>query len=252
MTRQTDRKVPQIRFRGFDGEWITFKLGDITTKIGSGKTPKGGASGYLSNGIPLVRSQNIINDSINYKGIVFISDDTDEAMSNSRVLKNDVLLNITGASIGRSAVYRSHERANVNQHVCIIRAGKEYNPDFIQLNLTSFKGKKAIDNSQAGGAREGLNFQQIEKIEFDFPAQTEQTQIGTFFKQLDQMIELHQRKHNKLVTLKQAMLQKMFPQEGATTPEVRFKDFSGSWEKKKISEICDDFYGGGNTKNIRR
>jgi type I restriction enzyme S subunit len=209
MTAQTDSNVPQIRFKGFKGDWEPCELGEITTKIGSGKTPKGGKTGYLSSGIPLIRSQNIFSDSVNFEGIAFIGDKTDEEMSNSRVLQNDVLLNITGASIGRSAVYRSGERANVNQHVCIIRASGNHHSDFIQLNLASTRGQAAIDNSQAGGAREGLNFQQIGKFSFQFPSHTEQTQIGGYFRELDRLIGLHQRKHDKLVTLKKAMLQKM-------------------------------------------
>ena len=64
----------------------------------------------------------------------------------------------------------------------------------------------------------------------------EQTQIGAYFKSLDRMIGLHQRKHDKLVTLKQAMLQKMFPQDGATTPEIRFKGFEGDWEEEKFGD----------------
>lgn len=244
MTEQTANKVPQIRFKGFAGEWKLRELGEITTKIGSGKTPRGGKTSYLSIGIPLIRSQNIFNDSVNFEGVAFISDETDEEMSNSRVLPNDVLLNITGASIGRSAVYRSNERANVNQHVCIIRANDNHHPGFIQLNLVSARGQSAIDNSQAGGAREGLNFQQIAKFGFRFPTHTEQTQIGGYFRELDSLIGLHQRKHDKLVTLKKAMLQKMFPKPGATAPEIRFKGFSGAWDKKRLGELCDLFTDG--------
>jgi type I restriction enzyme S subunit len=237
MTEQTTSKVPQIRFKGFEGDWEPCELGEITTKIGSGKTPRGGKTGYLSSGIPLIRSQNIFSDTVNFEGIAFISDETDEEMSNSRVLQNDVLLNITGASIGRSAVYRSGELANVNQHVCIIRARGNHHSDFIQLNLASTRGQAAIDNSQAGGAREGLNFQQIGKFSFQFPSLTEQTQIGGYFRMLDRLIGLHQRKHDKLMTLKKAMLQKMFSQTGASTPEIRFEGFSGEWKMKQLGEV---------------
>lgn len=237
MVKPTDSKVPQIRFKGFEKAWEPYELGEVTTKIGSGKTPRGGKTGYLSSGIPLIRSQNIFSDSVNFERIAFISDVTDEEMNNSRVLKNDVLLNITGASIGRSAVYRFGEPANVNQHVCIIRASDNHHSDFIQLNLASARGQKAIDNSQAGGAREGLNFQQIGKLFFLFPSHTEQTKIGTYFRELDSLITLHQHKHDKLVALKKSMLQKMFPQPGATTPEIRFKGFEGEWVEKKLGDI---------------
>jgi len=86
MSEGTDSKVPEIRFREFSGEWQKQDLGNITTKIGSGKTPKGGKSVYESSGIPLLRSQNILNDVVDFNGVVFISDKIDEEMSNIRVL----------------------------------------------------------------------------------------------------------------------------------------------------------------------
>ena len=194
MFPQNGSKVPEIRFKGFTDEWEQRKLGDITVKIGSGKTPSGGKSTYVETGIPLIRSQNVNGDKVDFADIVFINEATDESMANSRVYTNDVLLNITGASIGRSAVYKGLESANVNQHVCIIRPTEGYQPDFIQLNLSSDNGQKQIDASQAGGGREGLNFQEIGKMQFSFPSLNEQKCIGRYFNSLDHLITLHQRK----------------------------------------------------------
>ena len=141
---------------------------------------------------------------------MYIDEETNKSMGNSLVAYNDVLLNITGASIGRSAVYKGMEPANVNQHVCIIRPAEDYSSDFIQMNLASSNGQKQIDSSQAGGAREGLNFQQIGKMEFTFPSVQEQKKIGAYFSNLNNLITLHQRKQEMLLKLKQAFLQKMF------------------------------------------
>ena len=146
--------------------------------------------------------------------IVFIDDATDLSMKNSQVYKNDVLLNITGASIGRSAVYKELVHANVNQHVCIIRPKDGYFSEFIQLNLASDSGQRQIESSQAGGGREGLNFQQIGKMSFMFPSIDEQTKIGKYFSTLDHLITLHQRKCDELKEVKRFMLQNMFPQKG--------------------------------------
>jgi type I restriction enzyme, S subunit len=227
---------PDIRFKGFSDEWKKKFLGEITLKIGSGKTPRGGEKTYVLEGIPLIRSQNIHNDLVDLEGVAYITLEADNEMINSRVVQNDVLLNITGASIGRSAVYRLFSNANVNQHVCIIRSEKYYDSDFIQLNLTSSKGQLKINNNQAGGAREGLNFQQISRMNFGFPDNNEQSKIGSYFKQIDKLINLHQRKYDKLVNLKKAVLEKMFPKDGADVPEIRFKGFSEIWEKRKYSD----------------
>ena len=220
--------------------WEQRKLGDITVKIGSGKTPSGGKSAYVETGIPLIRSQNVNGDKVDFADIVFVDETTDESMANSRVYTNDVLLNITGASIGRSAVYKGLESANVNQHVCIIRPTEGYQPDFIQLNLSSDNGQKQIDASQAGGGREGLNFQEIGKMQFCFPSLNEQKCIGRYFNSLDHFITLHQRKCDETKTLKKYMLQKMFPQNGEKVPEIRFDGFTEDWEQRKLGDLIED------------
>ena len=230
---------PKIRFEGYSEDWEQRKLGDITVKIGSGKTPSGGKSAYVETGIPLIRSQNVNGDKVDFADIVFVDETTDESMANSRVYTNDVLLNITGASIGRSAVYKGLESANVNQHVCIIRPTEGYQPDFIQLNLSSDNGQKQIDASQAGGGREGLNFQEIGKMQFCFPSLNEQKCIGRYFNSLDHFITLHQRKCDETKTLKKYMLQKMFPQNGEKVPEIRFDGFTEDWEQRKFGDYND-------------
>jgi len=228
---------PLIRFKGYTDAWGQRKLGEITTKIGSGKTPRGGSSVYLQEGVPLLRSQNIANDMVDLTDVVFISESMDNEMANSRVQIGDVLLNITGASIGRSAVYENTSNANVNQHVCIIRPEKEAAASFIQLNLTSAKGQKQIDDNQAGGGREGINFQQIAKITFAFPSFHEQSAIGSFFRTLDDAITLHQRKLEGLRELKRGYLQQMFPQAGERVPRVRFCGFSGNWVERSLKNL---------------
>lgn len=232
---------PKIRFKGYTEDWEQRKLDDVTVKIGGGKTPSGGENAYVDAGIPLIRSQNVNDNKVDFEDIVYIDESTDKLMMNSRVFANDVLLNITGASIGRSAVYKGLDEANVNQHVCIIRPIEGYHPDFIQLNLASDRGQKQIKSSQAGGGREGLNFQQIGKMEFVFPTLDEQKQIGNYFNNIDHLITLHQRKCEQTKTLKKYMLQKMFPQEGQKVPEIRFEGFTGDWEQRKLGEIITEY-----------
>ena len=232
-------KTPNIRFKGYTDAWEQRKLGDITSKIGSGKTPSGGAAAYVEAGTPLIRSQNVHDDMVDLSDVVFIDAKTNKTMENSVVSTDDVLLNITGASIGRSAVYKGKELANVNQHVCIIRPVPGYYPDFVQLHISSDNGQKQIDSSQAGGAREGLNFQQISKFEFTFPSFEEQVKIGDYIRKLDNLITLHQRKCDDLQKVKKYMLQKLFPQNGAKIPEIRFAGFTGEWEELKFGDIYE-------------
>lgn len=104
------------------GAFPVTKLKKHTIKIGSGVTPRGGETAYKSLGIPLIRSQNVLVNRLDLSDVAFIYEDQHQKMSGSKVQPGDVLLNITGASIGRSCVIPSGvDEANVNQHVCIIR-----------------------------------------------------------------------------------------------------------------------------------
>ena len=214
-------------------------MGELATKIGSGKTPRGGSSVYTQSGIPLLRSQNIYDDKVSFEDVAFINDSTDEDMANSRVNRGDVLLNITGASIGRSAVYELSATANVNQHVCIIRPSSNVHSYFIQLNLASSEGQKQIELNQAGGGREGLNFQQIAKMSFYYPSLEEQIKLGVFFQQLNKTIALHQRMSDKQKKLKANLLQMMFPRNGEKIPEVRLAGFAEDWSQRTLEDISD-------------
>ncbi|MDG2978280.1 restriction endonuclease subunit S [Latilactobacillus curvatus] len=217
--------------------WEQRDLGDITEKIGSGKTPRGGSSSYSEKGVIFLRSQNIHSNKVDFSNIVYIDNHMDYEMANSRVQQGDVLLNITGASIGRSAVYNSNESANVNQHVCIIRPSDKISSEYIQLCLVSFDGQKKIEAYQAGGGREGLNFKQISEMTFIIPFENEQKQIGEFFQKLDHTITLHQRKHDLLKKLKQGYLQQMFPVKNEVVPQLRFSGFKDDWGQSKFKNI---------------
>ncbi|TJY24516.1 restriction endonuclease subunit S [Latilactobacillus curvatus] len=246
------KKQPELRFKGFTDDWEQRDLGDITEKIGSGKTPRGGSSSYSEKGVIFLRSQNIHSNKVDFSNIVYIDNHMDYEMANSRVQQGDVLLNITGASIGRSAVYNSNESANVNQHVCIIRPSDKISSEYIQLCLVSFDGQKKIEAYQAGGGREGLNFKQISEMTFIIPFENEQKQIGEFFQKLDHTITLQQRKLELLKKLKRGYLQQMFPVKDHIIPKLRFSGFSGNWKQRKLGEEAEILAGGDIDKNKLR
>ena len=214
--------TPKLRFKEFEGSWERKSLGDITSKIGSGSTPRGGSKAYTEDGVIFIRSQNVNNNQLILENIVYIPQETHIKMSGSKVVANDILLNITGASIGRSCVVPSNfNEGNVNQHVCIIRS-QSHDPLFIQSFLSSKKGQNAIQSKQTGSGREGINFQAIRSIDFDLPTKEEQTKIATFLSAVDTKIDELIQKHELLVEYKKGMMQQLFSQK------VRFKADGGS------------------------
>ncbi|QSG83963.1 restriction endonuclease subunit S [Acinetobacter indicus] len=228
--------VPKLRFKEFDGDWSNKKIGNIASKVGSGSTPRGGAEAYTDHGIIFIRSQNVNNDQLLLDDVAYIPEETHVKMSGSKVIANDILLNITGASIGRSCVVpHDFTEANVNQHVCIIRTPND-DPIFVQSFLSSENGQNAIQSKQAGGGREGLNFQAIRSIDFHFPpSKEEQAKIASFLSNVDEKISQLNQKHELLSQYKQGMMQKLFSQH------IRFKADDGSefakWEDSKLGEL---------------
>ncbi len=160
--------------------WEVKRLKYQVQKVGSGVTPSGGATIYEDEGIPLIRSQNIYSNRFKLDDIAFITESIHNSMANSKVKNGDVLLNITGASLGRSFyMVDTFEEANVNQHVCIIRPNQsKVNTRFLHLLIISDAGQAQIWYDQTGSGREGLNFVSIKNFFFAFPPTLqEQNQI---------------------------------------------------------------------------
>ena len=190
--------------------WDVKKIKYLTSKIGSGKTPKGGSDVYIDEGVLFIRSQNVYDGYFDLSSVAFISHEIDSAMSNTRVYRNDVLLNITGGSIGRSCLYESDELANVNQHVCIIRCNNQMRPKFMQYFWNSRIGKISIDIYQSGANREGLNFTEIGNTLVPTPELHEQDQIIVYLDGKCGVInDVIQQKHsliNKLTEYKKSLI----------------------------------------------
>ena len=229
--------VPQLRFNGFDGEWETAKLRNYLNFIGSGVTPRGGSSVYQkSEGVILIRSQNVHFAGLKLEDIAFITTEINEKMKKSEVYNLDVLLNITGASIGRTAmVPLNFPKANVNQHVCILRPDKHLAPFFLKTFLESSKGQKNVFRDQAGQTREALNLEQIKNFSIGIPQKNEQKKISEFFMLFNRKIEKQQEKVEKIEQFKKGMMMKIFSRE------LRFKDEDGGefpeWEVQTLNNF---------------
>jgi type I restriction enzyme S subunit len=156
-----------------DSELGVYRLGDIALKIGSGATPKGGANAYVESGISLIRSLNVYDSDFRMRNLAFITEEQAQKLQNVVVEKNDVLLNITGASIARTCVVdESILPARVNQHVAIIRsdATKVY-PEYLGLMLVSRATKDRLLNigDAAGTTRQALTKVDLENFEIRIP-----------------------------------------------------------------------------------
>lgn len=200
------RNVPHLRFPEFEGEWEKCKLGELTTKVGSGSTPKGGNAVYTSVGHCFVRSQNVGMGYLILDDIAHIDDDIHQKHKATELNEYDVLLNITGASIGRTAIATKEiEGGNVNQHVCIIRANSKVSPKFLCNYIQTKKIQNYIQSLQTGGSREGLNFEQIRSFPISLPNIAEQNKIAQLLDKLNERISTQSKIIDKLQTLIKGM-----------------------------------------------
>lgn len=229
---------------------MRMRIKDFTTKVGSGVTPRGGAEVYRSEGIPLFRSQNVTNEGLLLDDIAYISKEIHESMSSTRLRANDVLLNITGASIGRCYYLpKVFTEGNVNQHVCIIRPTSKVLSPYLYYCLISNEGQQKIDLTQTGANREGLSKEDICNFEFDIPPLQEQGRIVSYLNdktgKIDARISLLTKKRDAYQRLKKALISRVVTK--GLNPNAKFKpsgvDWIGEipegWKVKRIKDVVE-------------
>lgn len=228
---KTKKKIPALRFKGFTDAWEERKLAEFTTSF-SGGTPSAGNSSYYKGDIPFIRSGEINSD----KTELFLTEDGLKNSSAKMVSVGDILYALYGATSGEVGI--SQINGAINQAILAIRPIGGYSSHFIMQWLRLQK-QKIIDKYLQGG-QGNLSGSIIKNLILNVPNFEEQQKIGSFFKQLDDTIALHQRKCDQTKELKKTMLQKMFPKKGERIPEIRFPEFTDEWEEKKLGEMLTE------------
>ena len=215
-------------------EWNSYSLKDITTKIGSGATPKGGSESYKDSGISLIRSQNIFDFKFSNGGLAFIDDNQAYKLRNVKVEENDILLNITGDSVTRCCIVpKNILPARVNQHVSIIRA----NPDKLNYSFLFYmlhaKKEDLLIQSEVGATRNALTKDMIESLIFNIPPPLEQKKIADILMKLDDKIMLLYLQNKTFDELAQTLFRQWFIEEAKDEwGEYEIRDFA---THKKVS-----------------
>ena len=196
-------------------EWILASINQLAKFIGSGITPKGGKKNYLLKGVPFIRSQNVYPEGLILNDIVFVSSEQHNKMKRTHIMDGDVLLNITGASIGRSTyIPQDFGDGNVNQHVCIIRTENSIVPSYLSWYLNSPQGQEQIMSKQSGQTRQGLNYSQLRTINVPITGLNEQIEISASVDRYMSSIIFYQKQIevnlNKINSCKQSILKRAF------------------------------------------
>lgn len=196
--------------------WGEKTLGEVCSKIGSGATPRGGKKIYISEGTSLVRSLNVHHGFFKYDDLAHIDENAAEQLKGVELKENDVLFNITGASIARCCIVPSDVLpSRVNQHVSILRIEKCITPSFLCLLLNSREHqKKLLTIGESGSTRQAITKGDLENHLIAFPSLSEQHQIVTHLDTLSQKIQELEKNYNTILAecdaLKQAILRETF------------------------------------------
>ncbi|UPT57534.1 restriction endonuclease subunit S [Dickeya zeae] len=234
-----DNKVPEIRFEGFSGEWVERSWSDtvdISTNMVDPRNCQYGDlfhvgpgniesfTGRFYNNILKVKNSNLISGKFHFN-------------------KGDIIYGKINPQLAKYVIAPFEGLASADAYVLNAKNGVVQNYLFAILHTKDFYKYTVSVSSRTGMPK--INRDELNIYNYMAPSESEQTQIGNYFQKLDVLINQHQQKHDKLNSIKKAMLEKMFPKIGKAIPEIRFKGFSGEWEEKVLGTDVAEIIGGG-------
>ena len=238
---QDNEKKPALRFKGFTDPWEQRKLTNLCEKFTDGDWIE--AKDQSDSGVRLVQTGNVgvteyLDKPNNKKWISF---ETFEQLHCEEVYPGDILISRLPEPAGRACIMPNLGTKMITAVDCtIVRPNAVTSTRFLLQYLSSQAYFDAVNTCLAGGTRQRISRGNLAQFNVPIPSsKIEQEKIGEVLEKLDTLITLHQRKYEKLVNIKKSMLDKMFPKNGASVPEIRFKGFTDPWEQRKLGEICD-------------
>jgi type I restriction enzyme S subunit len=234
-----ERNVPDIRFNEFSGEWIASNLGELIDIRSAARVHK---EQWTKAGVPFFRTSDVVSI---YKGNTnnkaYISQEVYQDLTDKigKVVKDDLLIT-GGGSIGIPYLVSNDDPLYFKDADLLwLKNNKKFNGNFLYTFFFSATFKQYIKSISHIGTIAHYTIEQAKATPINTCDDKEQAQIGNTFQKLDNLINQHQQKHDKLCNIKKAMLEKMFPKQGETIPEIRFKGFRGEWEEKEFGELAE-------------
>ena len=240
MTEQA--KVPAIRFAGFTDPWEQRKLENLAS-FGGGHTPSmADASNYVDGKILWVTSQDVKQHYIENTTTMI----SEKGAATLTLYPSDSIVIVARSGILRHTipVAKLRKPATVNQDIKVIQTVDSCDSSWLLQYFIASNKTLLREYGKTGTTVESIDFAKMKSTALMVPYIEEQQAIGSFFSRLDNLITLHQRKYDKLVIFKKSMLEKMFPKDGESVPEIRFAGFTDPWEQRKLGDVASSFdYG---------
>ena len=231
---QDNEKKPALRFKGFTDPWEQRKISELAEKTYGGGTPTTSNEAFWNGNIPWIQSSDIVDGKL--MGVEPRKYITQTGLNSSatQLVPKDSIAIITRVGVGKLA-YMPFSYSTSQDFLSLSKLNTE--PFFTVY--ACYKKLQSELNTVQGTSIKGITKDELLAKTISVPVYSEQKQIGSFFIQLDTLITLHQRKYEKLVNIKKSMLDKMFPPNGASVPEIRFKGFTDPWEQRKLGDAFE-------------
>ena len=237
MFPQNGPKIPKIRFEGFTGEWEQRKLGDIAEfSKGSGYS-KGD---LIESGTPIILYGRLYTK---YETSISEVDTYVKAKDGSVYSKGgEVIVPASGETAEDIARAATVDKSGIilGGDLNVVSPNEDINSAFLAISISHGNSQRELAKKAQGKSVVHIHNEEIKNLVVPFPAKAEQNKIVEYFSNLDDLITLHQRKLEKLQNMKKSCLQKMFPKDGATVPEIRFSEFQGDWEERTLGSCFDE------------
>ena len=232
-------KVPAIRFAGFTDPWEQRKLGELVTTTIGGGTPSTSNPAYWDGEIPWIQSSNVLEDTLFDVDIPKAITQKGLEESAAQIVPENSIAVVTHVGVGK-LIYLPFQYSTSQDFIslCGLKGDARY------TCYALWKRLQEDLHIVQGSAIKGITKEDLLEKNLPMPSVEEQAQIGVLFSQLDNLITLHQRKYDKLVIFKKSMLEKMFPKDGESVPEIRFAGFTDPWEQRELVDIAE-IVGGG-------
>ena len=235
-------KKPRIRFKGFTEAWEQRKLYKMcdTFEYGLNAAAKefDGKNKYIRITDIDDASREFLHSDLSSPDICL------DGMSKYLLSKGDIVFARTGASVGKTYIYRENDGVVYFAGFLIrTKVNQDNDAEFVFQNTLSPSYEKYIRITSQRSGQPGVNAQEYGEYDLFAPSKEEQQRIGQFLRGIDNLITLHQRKYDKLLNIKKSMLEKMFPKNGNDVPEIRFKGFTDAWEQRRLNEVVNVYDG---------
>ena len=233
---------PKIRFKGFTDTWEQRKVTDVG-KIFIGLVTTM-TKNYTDEGTLLIRNSDIKDNHFEFNSNTIYLDECFAKLNDNRRMHIGDVVTIHTGDVGTSAVITEKEDGSIGFATIVTRPNQKIiDSNYLSTYLNTEQHKEWAINQSTGDGRTNYNLKEFTQLVVPLPSLKEQQCISKYIKQIDNLITLHQSKYDKLVNVKKALLEKMFPKDGKNVPEIRFKGFTDTWEQRKLEEIYKFQYG---------